>query len=74
MQIYDSTCNKIRQAKNFLLKHYTLPFLEEGKSIEKSVPGVQFTIVGNTREWTNWIELSDFQKHNPDVEIGGLAN
>ena len=73
MQIYDSTCNKVRKVKDLMVKHYTLPSIEDNKAIEKSVAGVQFTVVGSSSEWVNWISNEDFTQFNPDVDISALS-
>jgi hypothetical protein len=71
-QIFDSSSNKIRAVKDMSIKHYTMPFIEDNKTVEKSVKGIYFTIVGKTREWPNWISIDDFQKFNPDINIDNI--
>lgn len=34
-----------------------------------STPCVEFTIIGNTREWRDWMTLADFERLNPDFDL-----
>lgn len=68
VQIYDTSCNKIRQARNFKVSS----FEEHDKNgilcMKKSV---EFYIVGNNRTWKMFIPFDEFIEANPHVELPG---
>ncbi len=68
VQIYDTTCNKIRNARNFKISSFE-EFDENGDlHMRKSI---EFIIVGNNRTWKMFIPYDDFKKANPEVELPG---
>jgi hypothetical protein len=68
VQIYDTSSNKIRKARNFKLSSYE-EYDQNGEiSMEKSV---EFIIVGNQNTWKMFIPYMEFKKSNPHVDIPG---
>ena len=66
VQIYDTTCNKIRKARNFKISSYEETDANGEVQLNKSV---EFIIVGNNRTWKMFIPFDEFVRTNPDVEL-----
>jgi len=68
VQIYDTSCNKIRKARNFKISSFE-EYGEDGNvRMSKSV---EFIIVGNNRTWKMFVPFNDFVKANPQVNLPG---
>ena len=66
IKIYDTSCSKIRDAKNFMVSNYE-SYDENGElQVKKSV---EFMIVGNNRQWKMFIPYDEFVGANPDVVL-----
>jgi hypothetical protein len=57
---------KTRKVKDLEVKFYEQTNLEGNV---ETIKGIQFTIIGNNREWTDWISYNEFKEQNPHVEI-----
>lgn len=68
VQIYDTTCNKIRKARNFKISSYEEMDANGELQVKKSV---EFIIVGNNRTWKMFIPFDEFIKMNPEVDLPG---
>ena len=66
IQITNPVDSKTRNAKDLEVAFYEQTSLEGNK---ETVKGVQFTIVGNNREWVDWIPYNEFIASNPHVTI-----
>ena len=68
VQIYDTSCNKIRNARNFKISSFE-EYDENGKiNMKKSV---EFIVVGSNRTWKLFVPYDDFKKSNPQVKLPG---
>jgi len=68
MQIYDTSCNKIRTARNFVTSSYEENG-ENGKITMKK--SVEFIVVGKNRTWKMFMPFDEFTKANPFIKIPG---
>lgn len=68
VQIYDTTCNKIRNAREFKISSFEETDVNGDVQIKKSV---EFVIVGNNRTWKLFIPYDEFVKANPAVSLPG---
>jgi len=71
VQIYDTTCNKIRTARNFKVSSYEETDVNGEVQVKKSV---EFIIVGKNRTWKMFIPFDEFVKANPAVDLPGEPN
>lgn len=55
--------NKFIRVKNIRERTYDIP--DEFGNL-RSVKGYQYTVIGNNREWTDWIDKEKFKIANPD--------
>ena len=68
IQIYDTSCNKIRKARNFSV----LSFEEHDKNGKPRMgKSVEFIVVGNNRTWKMFIPYDEFVEANPSVDLPG---
>lgn len=67
-QIYDTSCNKIRQAKNFKISSFEDYDANGVLGMRKSV---EFVVIGRNREWKMFVPYDEFVKANPEVELPG---
>jgi len=68
VQIYDTSCNKIRQARNFEILSFE-EYDENGSICMRK--SVQFIVIGQNRTWKMFVPYDDFKKYNPNVELPG---
>lgn len=61
--IFDPDSKKLRKAKDFHVKQYGTSTEGEYQKV------VQYTVVGNNREWPLFCEFNKFVEFNSDVEI-----
>jgi hypothetical protein len=66
VEIITPVDGKTRNVKDLEVKFYEQANL---KGEVETVKGIQFTVVGNNREWEDWIPYNEFKKTNPHVEI-----
>jgi len=69
MEIFNPKISKKEKVRNLRLKRFDLPG-EDGEIHTFKV--VEFTVIGNTREWKDFIKYDDFCKFNSDKvrEVG----
>lgn len=63
-EIFDPESDKYRVAKNIKKQAYTMP---DKHGVERSHEGVEFIVVGRSREWVKWVPLKQFKIHNPKL-------
>ena len=68
IQIYDTSCNKIRQARNFVIRSFEETDVNGKVQMTKSV---EFYVVGNNNAWKMFLPFDEFKRANPDVKIPG---
>ena len=68
VQIYDTTCNKIRNAREFKISSFEGTDVNGDVQIQKSV---EFVIVGNNNTWKMFIPYDEFVRTNPSVALPG---
>jgi len=71
VQIYDTSCNKIRQARNFTVRSFEETDTNGEVQMKKSV---EFYVVGNQNTWKMFIPFDEFVKANPGVDLPGEPN
>jgi len=68
VQIYDTSCNKIRSARNFKISSFEEH--DEGGTLHMR-KSVEFIVVGNNRTWKMFIPYDEFIKVNPTIDLPG---
>lgn len=71
IQIYDTTSNKIRNARGFKLSSFENKDAKGRVKVEKSV---EFIIIGKNHQWKMFTPFDEFVNANPHVEIPGVNN
>ena len=66
MKIFNLHSNKERKIKD-LKKTSHKEYDKNG--VEQTNHYVEFTIVGNNREWTDFMTVKDFKRLNPNITI-----
>ena len=65
--IYDKK-NKPRKVKNLRKVFYDLPN-ELGNYDIKSVPCIEYLVIGGTVPWLDWMRFDTFKLLNPSIEV-----
>ncbi len=71
VQIYDTSCNKIRQARNFQVRSYEETDASGEVQMRKSV---EFYVVGKNNTWKMFVPYDEFVRANPEVDLPGEPN
>ena len=65
-EIYNPLQKKTRQVKDIQSFSYE-DFDDKGQPT--TARGVKYTVVGNNREWKDWMPKDLFEEHNPTVKF-----
>lgn len=69
MHIYNAHSKDKREVKDLTVVAHE-EFNKKGKLQTNRY--VQYTVIGNSREWPDFMTIKEFKKYNPDVKVEGL--